>query len=66
MRLNWTLHFLSFFKGCFTKPEFFVSDLENNTSTPAHDLCLEMWWAIEEVKRCCKAEGPDEECGKKL
>jgi len=37
-----------------------------NTSTLAHELCLEICWVIEEVRRHSKAEGPDNGCGKKL
>lgn len=66
MWLNWTSCHLSFFEGCFPEPDFFVSDLEDGISTPAHDLCLEVCWVTDEVRRCCKAEGPDKQCSKKI
>lgn len=54
MWLHWNLHFLSFYKGCFPESDFFVSDLENGTSTPAHDFCLEVL-VIDEVLESWRA-----------
>lgn len=55
----------SFFKWCFTKSEFFVSDVDNDPSNPVRDLCLETWWVSKEVSRWSKADGLDEEYGDK-
>lgn len=56
----------SFFKWCFTKAEFFVSDVDSDTSNPACDICLETWWVNQEVRRWGKADELDEEYGGKL
>lgn len=56
----------SFLKQCFTKSELFVSDADNGSSNPTHDLCLETWWVSQEVRRWGKADELDEEYGDRL